>query len=143
MTGETVTRWKTVTDNAVTYYQRVTDHHGARLIAELHFGVGEGHVAAAIHHYVEPDGHTGADLDGCQVRASTPGRALYDQWIVAGRDDEAAYQLLADADVPAAVPPVPQHAQAQIELLQRQLAATQQQLDRQAAVQRVKLNRRR
>lgn len=134
-------RWKTTDDNGCAYYQRVTGPDGGRLIAELHFGIGDGHVAAAVHHYVEPDGHASADLDGCTPRSSLPARDVYDRWVAAGRGDQAAFELLAEVEVPAVLPPVPAHAQRQIDDLQRQLAAAQAQIARR--VQRVDAGRRR
>jgi hypothetical protein len=121
-------RWKRADDNGVAYYLRRTDDAGQRVILELHFAIGDGHVAAAAHCYDAPDGHTSSTLDGCTVRASVPGREHYDTWLAAGRTADAAYTILAEMDVPAADAGTPAHVQRHLDDLADENARLRAQL---------------
>lgn len=111
------------------YYLRRASDDGERVILELHLDAGEQHVTAAIHAYTEPDGHTANDLDGCRIRGTLPGREHYDSWLLAGRDDDHAFQVLAEVDVPALVPGIPSHAADRIAELEAEVERLRAQVD--------------
>jgi hypothetical protein len=102
-------QWQVTPDDADRwYYQRRTDSTGARVVLELHLGVQPGTVAASMHVYDDPDGHDGDDLDGCVFRISVPAVDVYEQWLLAGRDDATLVAHLAGVEVPVVAASVPQ-----------------------------------
>jgi hypothetical protein len=110
------------------YYARRTGPDGERVILELHLTAGERHAAGDVHCYVEPDGHTTDDLDGCTVRGTLPARQAYDAWQAAARDNQAAYAYLAEVEVPPETPGMPAHAQAALAERDARIADLQAQL---------------
>jgi hypothetical protein len=102
-------QWQNLTDDADRwYYQRRTDPTGAPVILELHLGLQPHSVAASMHTYDEPAGHTADDLEGCVIRISLPAVDLYERWLLAGKDDAVVVVHLAEVEVPVVASQVPQ-----------------------------------
>lgn len=111
------------------FYLRRSDGQGRPVVLELHLGLHAAHAVASVHIYDAPAGHATADLAGCAVRCSVPARGLYEDWLVAGRDDRVVYQALAELEVPDLQPPLPAAAAREISDLTEQVARLQQVID--------------
>ena len=108
---------------------RRADGQGRPVVLEFHLGLHAAHAVARVHVYDTPADHATADLAGCAIRCSLPGRELYEAWLLAGRDNEVVAAALADLEVPDAEPPLPASAQRTIDDLAAQVKRLQGLID--------------